>query len=208
MANKKSTSGETVNETADQGVDLRPLPMAPACGPGSVLVGIHPIHDQVELPEYKTDAAGCFDLQADLSTHHAFLKHWDPVMNREGQRKVRDDSTGRHILLEPGERILIPTGLIFVFPVGFSMNTFIRSSVALKKGLALANSVGYIDEDYRDELFLPIINTSRGQVRIDHKERLAQGEVRPAIQAIIDVVDERPSLAGNRIGGFGSTGNK
>lgn len=205
---KKQSERVDGDEVANPGVDLSPLPMVPACGPGSAVVGVFRLNDAVGYPDYQTDASGCMDLAADLSTHHAFLKVWDPAMNREGTKKIRDDSTGRHILIEPGERILIPTGLIFAFPLGYSMNTFIRSSVGLKKGLMLANGVGYIDEDYRNELFLPIINVSRAQVRIDDKERLAQGEVRPAIQATIEVLDERPSLAGNRSGGFGSTGTK
>ena len=191
------------------GVSLEPLPMSPACPPGfQSVTGVYRITPEVDYPEYQTDASGCFDLAADLNPEHAYVKHWDPVMNREGAKRVREDFKGRYLLIEPGERVLVPTGLIFVLPVGHAMNTFIRSSVGLKKGLMLANGVGYIDEDYRNELFLPIINVSRGQVRIDHKERLAQGEVRPVVQTIIEPVDARPSLSGNRTGGFGSTNDK
>lgn len=205
---KKTEKASETDETSADVVDLQPLPMVPACGPSPIVTGIYRTNEAVEYPDYQTDASSCLDLAADLSTHNAVLKFWDPQMNREGQKKVRGDSTGRYILIEPGERVLIPTGLIFVFPVGVGMNTFIRSSVGLKKGLMLANGVAVIDEDYRNELFLPIINQSRGQVRIDDKERLVQGEIRPVIQSILEVLDARPSAAGNRSGGFGSTGNK
>jgi dUTP pyrophosphatase len=197
-----------INETSNQGVDLQPLPMAPATSPSVLNTQVYRLNDSVAYPSYQTERAGCMDLAADLSSNHMSVKCWDPVMNRPGEKRIREDSTGRYVLIEPGERLLIATGLIFVFPEGFSMTTFIRSSVGLKKGLALANGVGYIDEDYREELFIPIINNSRGQVRIDHCERLAQAEIRPSIQVKIDTVEDRPSAVGNRNGGFGSTGSK
>lgn len=197
---------EIVNETPSEGIDLRPLPMAPACAPGTVVVGVHRLHDQVEYPEYHTDSSSCFDLRADLSTAHIELKCWEPVNNTEVTKKVRDLGAGRYLLIEPGERVLIPTGLSFEFPAGYGLNTFIRSGVGLKKGLVLANAVGVIDEDYRAELYLPIINTTKTRVRIENGERLVQAEVRPVIQAIFDILDERPSSVGNRNGGFGSTG--
>lgn len=196
---------ERTEITSDEIVDLRPLPMVAPHGNSAFVTGVYRINESVSYPEYQTSASGCLDLAADLGTHNAFLKYWDTNMGREGNKGIRDDSTGRHILIEPGDRVLIPTGLIFQFCDGWSMKTFIRSSVGLKKGLMLANGVGYIDEDYRNELFLPIINMSRCQVRVEDKERLAQGEVCPTVQTVLRVLDNRPPLTGNRIGGFGST---
>ena len=77
--------GETdVKVNSNEAVDLQPLPMEPV-GLGVPLTGVYRLHGDVEYPEYQTDASGAFDLAADLSTHHYYLKCWDAQMNREGQ---------------------------------------------------------------------------------------------------------------------------
>lgn len=190
---------------------LDPKPMEPFIlqeSGNEIVLGVYPASDAAISPEYKTQGAGCFDLSADLSANQDQLTVYEPTMNREVKRRVHIDALGRYVLLEPGERILIPTGLIFEIPVGFCINIFIRSSVGLKKGLSLANGVGYIDSDYREETLIPLINMSRTQVRINDKERLAQAELRPCVRIPLELLDERPQRVGNRTGGFGSTNKK
>lgn len=162
----------------------------------------------VELPSYQTSRAGCFDLAADLSVVNSVVRAWIPSTNQESEKRVREDSTGRYIVIDPQERVMIPTGIVVVLPPYCTMNTFIRSSVGMKKGLLLSNGVGYIDNDYRNELFIPVINTSKCQVRVDDKERIAQGEVRAALQFIIEETNQQPAPLGDRKGGFGSTNKK
>lgn len=198
--NKKATKAAEPEFTT---LEPEPFQITP---PGSRIgLGVYLVTESAALPEYKTDGAGCFDLSADLDRTRGYLKFWDPLMNREDQRRVREDSTGRFILIEPGERILIPTGLIFSIPFGFAIHVYIRSSVGLKKGLSMANGVGYIDSDYRDEVMLPLFNSTRAQIRVDHLERLAQGALAPICRTPLVQLDERPKAVGNRKGGFGST---
>ena len=72
--------------------------------------------------------------------------------------------------------------------------------------MQLSQGLGYVDEDYRNEVFIPITNTSHTPVRIDHKERVAQGYLHPWYQAKFNVLEDHPGIATDRSGGFGSTG--
>lgn len=114
----------------------------------------------------------------------------------------------RAVVLQPGERALVPTGLRVVIPRGFEGQVRPRSGLALKKGIALVNSPGTIDADYRGEIGIIMINHGQEEVRLDKGERIAQLVICPVIQARIEVVD---SLDGHETdrgeGGFGSTGS-
>lgn len=114
----------------------------------------------------------------------------------------------RAVTLQPGERALVPTGLRVVIPHGFEGQVRPRSGLALKKGIALVNSPGTIDADYRGEIGIIMINHGQEEVRLDKGERIAQLVICPVIQAQIEVVD---SLDGHETdrgeGGFGSTGS-
>lgn len=113
----------------------------------------------------------------------------------------------RAVVLQPGERALVPTGLRVVIPRGFEGQVRPRSGLALKKGIALVNSPGTIDADYRGEIGIIMINHGQEEVRLDKGERIAQLVICPVIQAKIEVVD---SIGGHETdrgeGGFGSTG--
>ena len=83
---------------------------------------------------------------------------------------------------------------------------FIRSSVATKKGLVLANGVGVIDSDYFEESFIDLHNISDSLVMIEAGERLAQCRLEKVLNTKLVEVDTPPSQKTSRNGGFGSTG--
>ena len=109
------------------------------------------------------------------------------------------------IVLEPGERDLIPTGLIAEIPRGFEIQVRPRSGLALKHGISLVNSPGTIDSDYRGEIKIIMINHGKESFTIKRGERIAQLIVAPVVQLpIVEVIDVSDTERG--IGGFGSTG--
>lgn len=165
---------------------------------------IHKIYPSVSTPEHKTQASGCFDLEVYIGPEIKSVRAYN-YANQEYELKVQDNNTGRYIALPFGNRALLPTGLVFVVPYGFAVSLLTRSSAGFKKGLQLSQSVGYIDEDYRNEVFIPVTNTAHSAVRIDHKERIAQGHLHPWYRASFNVLHEHPGLATDRIGGIGST---
>lgn len=130
------------------------------------------------LPRYMSDLAAGVDL-------HAALAH--------------------EITLLPGERTLIPTGLALGIPAGFEGQVRPRSGLALNKGLALVNSPGTIDADYRGEVGIIIINHGQEVVTITPGERIAQLIIAPVIRAEFIEVHELSATQRN-IGGFGHTG--
>ena len=105
------------------------------------------IHSEVKDPVRATEGSACFDLHASLPQFSAvkvYENNFEEVDKRD--RKVVD---GR-VQVNPNERILIPTGLIFDIPVGHSVRLYPRSSLALKNGLTLANNIGIIDSYWID----------------------------------------------------------
>lgn len=109
------------------------------------------------------------------------------------------------IQIQPGQTVLIHTGLAFEIPEGYGGFVFARSGLATKKGLAPANKVGVIDSDYRGELMIPLHNGGKEPVEIEHGERVAQLVFLPSPQADFLPVDELSDTTRSG-GGFGSTG--
>ena len=130
------------------------------------------------LPEYKTGGAAGMDLCAAIS---------EPV------------------ILKPLERKLIPTGLKIELEHGYEAQIRPRSGLSIKHGITLINCVGTIDEDYRGEVCIPVVNISNEEYTIEPDERIAQMVVTTVEQAKIEVVTQL-SLTSRGEGGFGSTG--
>ena len=107
--------------------------------------------------------------------------------------------------VEPLERILIPTGLVFEIPSGFELQVRPRSGLSLKKGLCIPNSPGTIDSDYRGELKIIIINLSGQNVIIEDQQRVAQVVLSPVFRAHLEWANDM-SVTERGSGGFGSTG--
>ena len=110
-----------------------------------------------------------------------------------------------NVVLEPGTRMLVPTGLVMAVPQGFEVQVRPRSGLALKHGLTLVNSPGTIDSDYRGEVGVIVLNTGAAPFEIAHGMRIAQIVLAPVVQA--DMREVRALGATARgAGGFGSTG--
>lgn len=134
---------------------------------------------ELGLPAYETTGAAGADLRANFTDRQ-------PVM------------------LAPGARTLIPTGLRLAIPDGFEVQLRPRSGLALKHGLTLPNSPGTIDSDYRGPLGVIVQNGGNTAFEITHGMRIAQMVVAPVIQAQFALGDLDETARGT--GGFGSTG--
>lgn len=107
--------------------------------------------------------------------------------------------------LLPGERTLLPTGLAMEIPPGFEGQVRPRSGLALKKGIALVNSPGTIDADYRGEIGIIVINHGSEAVEFMPGDRIAQLIIAPVTQAtLVETNDLNDSERSS--GGFGHTG--
>ncbi len=109
------------------------------------------------------------------------------------------------IELKPLERKLIPTGLKIELEPGYEAQIRPRSGLSIKHGITLINCVGTIDEDYRGEVCVPLVNLSNETYTIQPQERIAQMVIARVEQAKIEVVTELTKTTRGE-GGFGSTG--
>ena len=110
------------------------------------------------------------------------------------------------IILKPGHRSLIPTGIAVEMEKSFEIQVRPRSGLAIKKGLSLVNTPGTIDADYRGEIAVIVINLGLEDITITRGERIAQMVVCPVVHPeIIEVSDLSVTQRG--AGGFGSTGS-
>lgn len=107
--------------------------------------------------------------------------------------------------IPPGGRALIPTGLMIALPPGYELQIRPRSGLALRHGIVLPNSPGTIDEDYRGEVQVILLNAGNSAFTIERGARIAQAVLAPVVRGSWDVVDSLDETARNH-GGFGSTG--
>ncbi|MBU6144270.1 MAG: dUTP diphosphatase [Acidobacteria bacterium] len=111
------------------------------------------------------------------------------------------------IVLEPGDRALVPTGVRIAIPNGYVGLVHPRSGLAVKNGITVLNAPGTIDSGYRGEIMVPLINHSREQFSISRGDRIAQIIFQAYEQVRFIAVAELPgSQRGSQ--GFGSTGVK
>ncbi len=144
----------------------------------SVPVLVLPHGEGLELPSYATaGAAGC-DLRAAVSAT---------------------------LVIAPGGRTLVPTGIALAIPEGYEGQVRMRSGLALGKGLILPNAPGTIDSDYRGEVCVLVANIGAEPVEIARGDRIAQLVLAPVARARLERVAELPATARSG-GGFGSTG--
>ena len=109
------------------------------------------------------------------------------------------------LTLAPGARALVPTGLKIALPAGYELQVRPRSGLALKHGIILPNSPGTVDEDYRGELQVIVMNAGEAAFTIERGMRIAQAVVSPVVRARWQEVDTLPETVRGE-GGFGSTG--
>jgi dUTP pyrophosphatase len=139
---------------------------------------------EVALPDYATAGAAGADLRANFAV---------------------DDRSG--MIIVPGARALVPTGLRVAIPDGYEMQIRPRSGLALKHGITLANAPGTIDSDYRGALGVILINLGDLAFEVTHGARIAQAVVAPVVQARYRLTSAL-SDTGRGDGGFGSTGTR
>lgn len=160
------------------------------------------LNEEVKSPKHATFQSACFDI-------HAHIKDETPIVVY-GMENLKGFTTPKEecITIFPGDRILIPTGLIFNIPKNHSVRLHTRSSVSLKKGLICPNGEGIIDSDYYHETFVMLYNASGDEVTIQNGDRIAQGElVECGMYGVVET-KKCPEQTTNRSGGFGSTGVK
>ena len=110
-----------------------------------------------------------------------------------------------NIELAPGDRTIVPTGLVIALPAGFEAQIRPRSGLAIKSGVTVLNSPGTIDTDYRGEIGAIMINQGQETFTIERGMRIAQMVVVPVVGIEWDETDTLPETA-RGAGGFGSTG--
>ncbi len=108
------------------------------------------------------------------------------------------------VTIHPGERTLIPTGLTIALPQGYELQIRPRSGLALRHGITLPNTPGTIDEDYRGEIGVIILNTGSDPFVVERGARIAQAVLAPVSRAEWQEVENLQAT--ERGGGFGSTG--
>ena len=111
----------------------------------------------------------------------------------------------RPVVLEPGRRMLIPTGFCVALPEGYEGQVRPRSGLALRQGLTMLNTPGTIDADYRGEIGVIAVNLGQEPVTISRGDRIAQLVIAPVARPRLVAVDELPPSA-RAAGGFGHTG--
>ncbi|WP_424134752.1 dUTP diphosphatase [Roseomonas chloroacetimidivorans] len=134
----------------------------------------------LSLPAYATDGAAAMDLLAAVDLP---------------------------MVIPPNGRALVPTGLRVALPPGHEWQIRPRSGLALKHGIVLPNSPGTIDEDYRGEVQVIVLNAGTEPFTVERGMRIAQAVLAPVTRAAFEEVQELPeTLRGT--GGFGSTGTR
>lgn len=111
------------------------------------------------------------------------------------------------ITINPGETVMIHTGLAMEIPAGYAGLIYPRSGMASKRGLAPANKVGVVDPDYRGEFMVALHNHSLTAQTVEPNERIAQLVIAPFLTACFEEADELSDTVRGE-GGFGSTGFK
>lgn len=111
----------------------------------------------------------------------------------------------QEIILQPGERALVPTGIHISLPPGHEAQVRPRSGLALKHGLSILNSPGTIDADYRGQVQVILANLGSEPITIQPGERIAQMVVAPVSRVTWDVRDDLDETE-RGAGGFGHTG--
>jgi len=134
------------------------------------------------LPAYETNGAAGMDLRA----------------------AVAEDAP---LVLRPGARFMVPTGLAFAVPLGFEAQVRPRSGLAAKAGVTCLNTPGTIDSDYRGEVKVILINLGEEDFTIRRGDRIAQLVIAPVTQASWSLVANLDETS-RGTGGFGSTGGR
>jgi dUTP pyrophosphatase len=164
-------------------------------------LNVYKTNPNIVMPRFGTKQAACFDIsfQAEgKSTYSGYNSFNAPF--------TRALTSSGAIRIMPGDRILVPTGLIFDIPEGYSVRIHPRSGISYKQGLILANLEAVIDSDYIQETFILLTNRSEVDQTINNGDRIAQAELVKKEEYVLWEIMEAPTQKTDRIGGLGSTG--
>tara|TARA_Y100000389_G_scaffold199657_1_gene238475 strand:- start:900 stop:1409 length:510 start_codon:yes stop_codon:yes gene_type:complete len=168
------------------------------------MMNIYKTREEATLPSYATKGSAAFDVSACFGLGEK-IKSYNP-WNKQINIITKTIGGVTAFQIHPESRVLVPTGLIFDIPEKYVMKMYVRSSVAVKKGLTLTNGVGIIDSDYVEESYILLHNVSDSLVTIANGERLAQCILEPVKQHKLVEISEAPAQKTDRDGGIGSTG--
>lgn len=138
-----------------------------------------PHNSDLPLPAYESDLAAGMDLPAAIDIE---------------------------LVLNPGQRDLVPTGLSIALPAGYEAQIRPRSGLAARNGVTVLNTPGTVDADYRGEVKIILVNLGNEPFTVTRGMRIAQMVIAPVTQAMLEETDELPETA-RGAGGFGSTGS-
>ena len=141
---------------------------------------IKKLSNSVSIPKYETSGSSGMDIAAHIENN---------------------------VTINPGEKVLIPTGFSIAVPRGHEVQIRPRSGLAIKKNITVLNTPGTIDADYRGEIKVIFINFGKEKFVIKNRDRIAQMVVCPVVQASLKEVKELSDTERGS-GGFGSTGIK
>ena len=161
---------------------------------------VQPLHADSVLPQKMTDGAAAFDVCAYVAG--IGVKTWQQT--DDGFEINYTETPVQELILEPMQRAIIPTGLKVCCEPGYCIKAYPRSGLSIKQGLTLVNNTALIDSDYRDELFILVINLSVADQVIKHGERIAQIKVEKLVDTKM-IVGDLPETNSNRAGGLWST---
>ena len=145
-----------------------------------IKIQIKRLSNSVSIPKYETSGSSGMDVAAHIENN---------------------------IIINPGEKALVPTGFSIAIPIGYEVQIRPRSGLAAKKNITVLNTPGTIDADYRGEIKVILINLGKEKFTIENGERIAQMVVCPVVQTILEEVKELSDTK-RGLGGFGSTGSK
>ena len=151
-------------------------------------------------PEYATSGSAGFDFRADVSKVKEKFT-WNCVLSYD------EDGTINKVIVCPGGRALIPTGLHMSIPEGYMLAVVTRSGIGLKNGITMANSYGVIDADYRGDIGLIVQNNGFEPFTVETGDRVGQGLLYKVEQADFELVESLGETERGE-GGYGHSGVK
>ncbi len=168
------------------------------------------VYESATEPVYATEGSACFDISSCLEDEFVTIYN---VHNEPRRRDIvpwcppgATEET-RAIHLNPGDRVMVPTGIVLDIPEGHYVRLFARSGMSLYSGLRLVNSVGIIDSDYKEQLYVLLENASATVTSVQDSTRICQGIMTKAEICKIEETTTVPESS-TRDGGFGSTGTE
>lgn len=168
-----------------------------------IQLGVFRLGEDVKMPKYSDNMSSCFDLHFCPTTNnvHGYTRH--------GAAFTKPLNLDKSFTIHPGDRLMIPTGLVFKLKMFHSVETFAditreqeelrqfsirlhsNHSIALTKGITLVISEGIVDVDHQNEVFVLMTNTSDSSMKIEYQEKICQGEV--IVNELIEIT-ELPTL--------------